>query len=54
VRAILAALLSAVLVGCNWLLWKRDEDTGLPLCFPLMAAATIILGIGWLTSAGSG
>lgn len=54
VRAWLAAVLCTMLVGVNWLIWRRNPNEGAWLSFPLMAAATIVLAIGWTTSISSG
>lgn len=43
----IAGSVSAVLVGVNVLLWQRDARTGRMSCFPCIAAAVVVTGVGW-------
>jgi 4-hydroxybenzoate polyprenyltransferase len=43
----IAALVACALVGVNAILWRRDARTGAMACFPCIAPAATVLGIGW-------
>jgi 4-hydroxybenzoate polyprenyltransferase len=53
-RAWLGAVIAVSLVLSNIGIWRRDHAAGVQFCFPLMAAATITLGIGWTASLAAG
>jgi 4-hydroxybenzoate polyprenyltransferase len=38
------------LVGTNIWAWRRDRKLGQQTCFPLMAAAVVLIGLGWTIS----
>lgn len=43
----IAAAVSALLIGLNVVLWRRDRDMGRMSCFPCIATAVAVLGVGW-------
>lgn len=46
-----ASGVAITLVGFNAALWRRDPHRGRMSCFPLVAAAVAILGVGWALGA---
>lgn len=38
---------AVTLVAVNAGIWRRDEHQGRMSCFPLVAAAVVVLGVGW-------
>lgn len=49
-RVWIAGAISAALVGVNVLLWQRNVHTGRMSCFPCIAAAVVVIGVGWTMS----
>ncbi len=47
---LLACGIAVGLVGANSLLWQRNNRLGQTTCFPLVAAAVVLLGVGWTMS----
>lgn len=47
VRVWAAALAAALLVGLNAFIWRRHPARGALACFPCIASAAALLGIGW-------
>lgn len=46
----LAGAVSLGLVGINVHVWQQDRELGENTCFPLTAAAVVVLGVGWAAS----
>ncbi len=45
-----AAAVALALVGIDILLWRRNPVLGTQAAFPCIAAATVILGLGWIAA----
>jgi 4-hydroxybenzoate polyprenyltransferase len=43
----IASVASMVLIGVNVVLWRRDRDLGRMSCFPCIAVAVAVIGVGW-------
>jgi 4-hydroxybenzoate polyprenyltransferase len=43
----IASVASMVLIGVNVALWRRDRDLGRMSCFPCIAVAVAVIGVGW-------
>lgn len=43
----LAATIATVLVAVNVAIHRRDPSAGVRMCFPLVASAVVVLGVGW-------
>lgn len=43
----IAAAVAGGLVGLNAILWRRDPRSGALACFPCVAIAAVVLGLGW-------
>lgn len=46
-RVWIAAIVAAMLVGLNAILWARNARTGTLACFPCIAVGACVLGVGW-------
>ena len=53
-RVWVAAVVALGLVALNIAIWRRDERRGVLACFPCIAAAAVVLGIGWTAALVSG